>query len=188
MYKIALICRRVWIVWKHGRTTGNWSSTWRNVRWCTSGELRNMLTTPYWRMVREARLRNAKARRTLEYGWTIAWNLWITPAKQLPKLIKFGERVRVETKLPKCLKNKSYDEWLRALGLTMLEERRAVRGDMIQVFKMIRGFDGWHKSDFFSNKNVTIIQEVMQFKWYKDSLFHISSRKLLHESSDLKVE
>ena len=70
----------------------------------------------------------------------------------------------------------------------MLEERRAVRGDMIQVFKMMGGFDGWHKSDFFSNKNVTIIQEVMQFKWYKDSLFHISSRKLLHESSDLKVE
>ena len=44
------------------------------------------------------------------------------------------------TKLVKGLKNKSYEERLQALGITSLEKRR-IRGDLIQVFRIVRGFD-----------------------------------------------
>jgi len=38
------------------------------------------------------------------------------------------------------LKDKSYEERLRVLGITSLEERR-IRGDLIQVFRIVKGFD-----------------------------------------------
>ena len=85
------------------------------------------------------------------------------------KDIECLERVqRRATKLVKCLKKKSYEERLRVLGLTTLEERRT-RGDMIQVFKMIRGFDGLQKNDFFSQKKCHYNTRGHQFKLYKDS-------------------
>jgi len=47
---------------------------------------------------------------------------------------------RRATKLVKGLKNKSYEERLQALGITSLEKRR-IRGDLIQVFRIVRSFD-----------------------------------------------
>ena len=44
------------------------------------------------------------------------------------------------TKLLKCLRDKGYEERLKALNLTSLSERR-VRGDLIQLYKIIHGYD-----------------------------------------------
>jgi ribonucleases P/MRP protein subunit RPP40 len=59
----------------------------------------------------------------------------------LQKEIDFIERVqRRATKVISNLKNKSYEERLSILSLTTLQTRR-VRGDLIEVFKMCKGFD-----------------------------------------------
>ena len=44
------------------------------------------------------------------------------------------------TKLVPELAEKTYEERLRAIGLTMLEQRRE-RGDLIQLYKLMRGMD-----------------------------------------------
>ena len=45
------------------------------------------------------------------------------------------------------LKNMSYPERLKILGLTTLESRR-LRGDLIEVFKIVKGFDNIDKNNF----------------------------------------
>ena len=49
------------------------------------------------------------------------------------------------TKIPNALKKKSYEERLIAFGLDKLEKIRE-RGDLIQYFKLVRGFEriDWH--------------------------------------------
>jgi len=48
-----------------------------------------------------------------------------------------------------CMKRKSYEERLKLLGITSLEKRR-VRGDLIQVFRIVKGFDSLNIEDFLS--------------------------------------
>ena len=69
------------------------------------------------------------------------WNPYMQ--KDIDKL----ERVqRKATKLAPGLKNLCYEDRLKILRLTTLEERRR-RGDLIQIFKIVKGFDvvNWHK-------------------------------------------
>ena len=65
------------------------------------------------------------------------------------------------TKLLSCLRDKHYDERLRILNLTRLDVRR-VRGDLIQLYKIIHGYDRvvfkngipYSKFNYSSRRNV----------------------------------
>ena len=52
------------------------------------------------------------------------------------------------------LRDLPYEDRLRVLGLTSLELRR-IRGDLLQVFKIVNGFDGLSFDSFFEFSNVT---------------------------------
>ena len=52
------------------------------------------------------------------------------------------------TKMIGALKNNTYEERLTILGLTTLETRR-IRGDLIEVFKIFKGFEDISWMDFF---------------------------------------
>ena len=52
------------------------------------------------------------------------------------------------TRMLPDLKNMSYPERLKKLGLTTLESRR-LRGDLIEVFKIVKGFHNIDRNIFF---------------------------------------
>jgi hypothetical protein len=53
------------------------------------------------------------------------------------------------------LKGSTYEEKMREIGLTSLEEHRH-QADMIQAFKIIRGFDKVDSSTWFQEVDVSI--------------------------------
>ena len=59
---------------------------------------------------------------------------------------------RRATKLITSISNKSYEDRLHILNLTTLETRR-LRGDLIEVFKIFKGFDNLDSSMFFELSN-----------------------------------
>ena len=59
---------------------------------------------------------------------------------------------RRATKLITSASNKSYEDRLHILNLTTLETRR-LRGDLIEVLKIFKGFDNLDRSKFFELSN-----------------------------------
>ena len=59
---------------------------------------------------------------------------------------------RRETKISPCLKNFNYEERLRRMRLTSLSDRR-IRGDLIEMFKVVNGIDkiNWIRKPIFRN-------------------------------------
>ena len=73
----------------------------------------------------------------------------------LRKDIEAIEKVqRKATKLPIELRNLSYEERCKKLGITSLEERRK-RGDMIETFKILKGIENIDPNTFFQRNENT---------------------------------
>ena len=80
-----------------------------------------------------------------------AWRPYLK--KDIDKL----ERVQTRaTRLISECRNRNYDYRLQITGLTTPEERRN-RGDLIEVFKMMKGFS---KVDYTNGFNLHIIREL----------------------------
>jgi len=73
-----------------------------------------------------------------------AWNPWLQ--RDIDHLEKVQRRA---TKLITGIGSKSYDERLAICGLSTLEKRR-LRGDMLQCYKILNGFTNINTTDFFS--------------------------------------
>lgn len=76
----------------------------------------------------------ALVRPHLEYASTI-WNPYLRG--DISALEKVQERA---SRIPRALRNMPYEERLNAWGLTTLETRRS-RGDLIQLYKILNGYD-----------------------------------------------
>ena len=87
-----------------------------------------------------------------------AWSLHLAKDIACPENVQ-----RRATKLVPGLCNKSYEERLKFLGLTTLEKRR-IRGDMIETFKIITGRESVDRCSF-SLLHRRIICEVMIWNW-----------------------
>ena len=81
-----------------------------------------------------------------------AWSPWLEQDKKA--LEKVQERA---IKMVSGLESNSYKDRLKELGLQSLEDRR-VRGDMIQVWKILNNHDNLNKNDFFVPVNQNIQQ------------------------------
>ena len=80
----------------------------------------------------------------------------------LVKDIEFMEKVqkRVTRMLPD-LKNMSYPERLKKLGLTILESRR-LRGDLIEVFKILKSHNNVDRNMFFFTETLEFVGGIVK--------------------------
>jgi hypothetical protein len=84
----------------------------------------------------------------LEFA-SVAWSPWFEADKAV--LEKIQQRA---VAMISGLKGNSYEERLRELGLTTLEERRH-QADMVQTFKILRGFDKVKSDTWFQRVETT---------------------------------
>ena len=83
----------------------------------------------------------------------------------LVKDIVLLEKVqRRATKLVHRLRDEPHEERMQELGLTSLAERRE-RGDLIQVFKIIHGFDNLKRTDFFKLHRDSVRPATRGHEW-----------------------
>jgi len=94
------------------------------------------------------RLYQSLVRPKLEYC-VQAWRPYLK--KDIDLLEKVQQRA---TRLMMSDKSLSYNDGLQKFGLTTLETRR-LRGDLIEVFKMFKGFDNIALNDFFKLSSTT---------------------------------
>ena len=92
----------------------------------------------------------------------------------LRKDVELLEKVqRRATRMMVTDKSLIYEERLKRLGLTTLETRR-LRGDLIEVFKIFKGFDNVKWTDFFTLSTTRL--RGHDFKLYKPQV-HLNVRK-----------
>ena len=84
---------------------------------------------------------------------------------------------RRATRLMTSDKSLSYSDRLQKFGLTTLETRR-LRGDLIEVFKMFKGFDNIKQNDFFKLSSTSLIEHIL--KIYKPQV-HLDVRKFFSQ-------
>ena len=80
------------------------------------------------------------------------------------------------TRLMTSDKSLSYTDRLQKFGLTTLETRK-LRGDLIEVFKMFKGFDNIMLNDFFKLSSTTMRGHSL--KIYKPQV-HLDVRKFFY--------
>ena len=91
---------------------------------------------------------NGYVRPHLEYCVQV-WSAYI---KKDIECIEKVQRRATKTKLVKRLYYMTYEERLKALGITSLKKRR-IRGNLIQAFPIIKGFDKLNMDHFFHFDN-----------------------------------
>jgi ribonuclease P/MRP protein subunit RPP40 len=84
----------------------------------------------------------------LEFA-TVAWAPWLEADKAVLEKIQQRAVAAISG-----LKGTSYEEKLKELGLTTLEERRH-QADMVQTFKILRGFDNVKSETWFQKVDTT---------------------------------
>ena len=96
-------------------------------------------------------------RSQLEFAMS-AWNPYLIKDIDILELVQ-----RRATKKAPGLRNVIYEERLKILNLTTLKERR-IRGDLIQQFKIIHGFDivNWHNKPTFVIEDIDNEQNIMK--------------------------
>ena len=57
-------------------------------------------------------------------------------------------------------RSKKYDKRLELLGLTTLENRR-FRADMLEVFKILKGFEGIREDSFYRVLRVQTLEDIL---------------------------
>ena len=76
---------------------------------------------------------------------------------------------RRATRLVDSIKDLSYEERLKNLGLTTLETRR-LRGDLIEVFKIFKGYDNLDPSIFFVKANTVCRGHCYKLQKFRSNL------------------
>ena len=108
------------------------------------------------------------------------WNPYLQKDIQLLEQIQ-----RRATKLIPALKNVSYEQRLKILKLTTLKTRR-IRGDLIEVFKLFKGFTNVDSSKFFELNNMATRGHSL--KLHKHACKHDFRKKIVHTASYSSVE
>jgi hypothetical protein len=114
-----------------------------------------------------------------------AWRPYLK--KDIDLLEKIQHRA---TKMISSLKDHSYEERLQILGLTTLETRR-LRGDLIEVFKIFKGFDDVPWENFFKKSHTSLRGHSL--KLFKKSVKldirkHFFSQRIIDEWNQLPKE
>ena len=66
---------------------------------------------------------------------------------------------RRATKIIPELRDHSYEECLKECGLTTLETRR-LRGDQIEVFKILNGYVNFDRNIFFHSRRIAKLEDM----------------------------
>ena len=127
-------------------------------------------------------LYNSMVRPHLEY----AVQFW---SPRYRKDIELLERVqRRATKLVPSMRHKSYEERLKLLNLFSMEKRR-LRGDMIQVFKLLNKLENVDHSSLFEIKTNSITRNnglpLTAPRWHTDVGRHFFSGRIVQRWNEL---
>jgi len=102
----------------------------------------------------------------------------------LQKDIRCLEKIqRRATKMVHGWKNIAYDERLEILGLILLEKRR-LRGDLIEVFKILTDRENIDKHQFFISSLCSHLAERTQLETVEAEIKSTSTSEFLQPESD----